>query len=39
MLLTGTAFGARGFYEKLGFEADSKHGMIMRRAPQRAPVK
>lgn len=38
MLLTGTALGARGFYEKLGFEAESKHGMIIRRAPQRQPL-
>jgi GNAT superfamily N-acetyltransferase len=38
MLLTGTALGARGFYEKLGYEGDSKQAMIMRRAPQRQPL-
>jgi ribosomal protein S18 acetylase RimI-like enzyme len=35
MLLTGQNSGAKGFYEKLGFTADQKHGMILRRAPQR----
>ncbi|GAA6191712.1 GNAT family N-acetyltransferase [Phaeobacter sp. NW0010-22] len=38
MLLTGTALGARGFYEKLGYDGDSKHAMILRRAPQRQPL-
>ncbi len=38
MLLTGTSIGARGFYEKLGFSGDQKHGMIMRCAPQRNPA-
>lgn len=37
MLLTGTTLGARGFYEKLGYDPDSKQGMILRRAPQRQP--
>lgn len=35
MLLTGRALGARGFYERLGFTADEKHGMTLRRAPPR----
>lgn len=39
MLLTGQDVGARGFYEKLGFSADQKHGMIIRRTPQRRPAK
>lgn len=30
MLMTGTARGARGFYEKLGFSAAEKHGMVQR---------
>ncbi|MEQ6249681.1 GNAT family N-acetyltransferase [Sulfitobacter sp. HNIBRBA3233] len=30
MLLTGTARGARGFYEKLGFSDAEKHGMVLR---------
>lgn len=38
MLLTGRDLGARGFYEKLGFSADQKHGMILRRAPNRRPT-
>ena len=38
MLLTGTELGARGFYEGLGFAGDQKHGMILRRAPQRRPL-
>ena len=29
MLLTGTERGAKGFYEKLGFNAADKHGMII----------
>lgn len=29
MLLTGMGRGAKGFYEKLGFNADDKHGMII----------
>ena len=37
MLLTGQAYGARGFYEKLGFSADDKVGMTLRRAPVRTP--
>ncbi|MEM6933965.1 MAG: GNAT family N-acetyltransferase [Pseudomonadota bacterium] len=32
MLLTGHDMDARGFYEKLGFEADSRDGMILRQA-------
>ena len=31
MLLTGQSRSARGFYEKLGFSADEKWGMIIRR--------
>ncbi|UUX51119.1 GNAT family N-acetyltransferase [Nisaea acidiphila] len=31
MLLTGRRAKARGFYEKLGFNGDEKHGMILRR--------
>jgi GNAT superfamily N-acetyltransferase len=37
MLLTGQAFGNKGFYEALGYTADEKHGMTMRRVPPRAP--
>lgn len=37
MLLTGQSFAAKGFYEKMGFNASDKHGMILRRAPQRRP--
>ncbi|MEP4198972.1 MAG: GNAT family N-acetyltransferase [Aliishimia sp.] len=36
MLLTGKTAQARGFYEKLGFGADEKWGMSIRRAPTRA---
>ena len=35
MLVTGQGTGARGFYERLGFRADEKHGMQMRRVPPR----
>lgn len=35
MLLTGRTAEARGFYEKLGFGADEKWGMTIRRAPVR----
>lgn len=38
MLLTGKDLGARGFYEKLGFTAEEKFGMTLRRAPKRQPV-
>lgn len=38
MLLTGKTFGAKGFYERLGYASDQKHGMILRRAPQRRPA-
>jgi hypothetical protein len=38
LLLTGKEMGARGFYLKLGFDDDEKHGMILRRAPKRKPV-
>ena len=38
MLLTGQTLGARGFYERLGYAADQKHGMVLRRAPQRQPA-
>ncbi|UOA28477.1 GNAT family N-acetyltransferase [Pseudosulfitobacter sp. DSM 107133] len=37
MLLTGQDTGARGFYEKLGFRADQKFGMQLRRLPPRRP--
>ncbi|MEX0310682.1 MAG: GNAT family N-acetyltransferase [Tateyamaria sp.] len=35
MLLTGRTAKARGFYEKLGFAADEKWGMTIRRVPVR----
>ena len=35
MLLTGQHVGARGFYERLGFSADEKFGMTLRRIPVR----
>jgi len=35
MLLTGQTAGARGFYERLGYRADEKFGMTLRRAPPR----
>lgn len=35
MLLTGRTAQARGFYERLGFSADEKWGMSLRRAPLR----
>lgn len=35
MLLTGQTAQARGFYEALGFGADEKWGMTLRRAPLR----
>lgn len=35
MLLSGKAGQARGFYEALGFDADEKWGMTMRRATTR----
>ena len=37
MLLTGQDAGARGFYEKLGYTAEEKFGMTLRRAPKRQP--
>jgi GNAT superfamily N-acetyltransferase len=30
MLLTGRDNEAKGFYERLGYNADEKHGMILR---------
>jgi GNAT superfamily N-acetyltransferase len=39
MLLTGKTLGAHGFYEKLGFTDQDKHGMTLRRAPARRPVR
>lgn len=30
MSLTGEGRGARGFYEKLGFSGDEKHGLVLR---------
>lgn len=38
MLLTGQDLGARGFYERLGYSADEKFGMTLRRAPGRQPA-
>lgn len=38
MLQTGRARGASAFYEKLGFNADEKHAMILRRLPPSPPV-
>ena len=35
MLLTGQHVGARGLYERLGFSADEKFGMTLRRVPVR----
>lgn len=37
MLLTGRSAAARGFYEKLGYSAGQKWGMVKRRAPERIP--
>ncbi|MEO1779451.1 MAG: GNAT family N-acetyltransferase, partial [Pseudomonadota bacterium] len=36
MHLTGQTARARGFYEALGFSADEKWGMTLRRAPLRS---
>lgn len=33
MLLTGRDNNAKGFYERLGYNADEKHGMILRLDP------
>jgi len=35
MLLTGKAASAHGFYKKLGFSDEHKHGMMLRRVPLR----
>lgn len=35
MLMTGKTAQARGFYEGLGFDADEKWGMSLRRVPVR----
>lgn len=35
MLMTGRIAKARGFYEKLGFGADEKWAMTLRRVPVR----
>lgn len=35
MLLTGREVGARAFYEKLGYTAEDKWGMTLRRVPKR----
>ena len=35
MLLTGRDVGARSFYEKLGYSAEEKWGMTLRRTPKR----
>ena len=37
MLMTGRGTSAKGFYEKLGYSADQKHGMQIRRVPPRKP--
>lgn len=37
MLLSGQNTGALGFYERLGFTADQKHGLQLRRVPPRCP--
>ena len=37
MLLTGRTYGARGFYEALGYTAEDKFGMVLRRVPPRKP--
>lgn len=36
MLQTGRGYGAKGFYEKLGFTDSDKHAMTLRREPARA---
>lgn len=36
MLLSGKTGQAKGFYERLGFSADEKWGMTLRRAPLRS---
>ncbi len=38
MLLTGQDTGARPFYESIGFTAEEKFGMTLRRAPRRRSV-
>ncbi len=35
MLLSGKAAEALGFYERLGFSTDEKHGLSLRRVPPR----
>lgn len=37
-LLTGQDYGARGFYETLGFNASEKYGMSLRQVPTRRPA-
>ncbi len=37
-LLTGQDYGARGFYETLGFNASEKYGMSLRQVPTRGPA-
>ena len=37
MLLTGQDTDAVGFYQTLGFRADQKYGMQLRRVPPRTP--
>lgn len=37
-LLTGQDYGARGFYETLGFNASEKYGMSLRQLPTRGPA-
>ncbi|SDQ19796.1 GNAT family N-acetyltransferase [Pseudovibrio sp. Tun.PSC04-5.I4] len=37
MLLTGQDRGVKGFYESLGYTADQKFGMVLRRVPTYKP--
>lgn len=37
MLLTGRDYGARGFYEALGYDGDEKVAMVKRVTPPRHP--
>jgi len=35
MLMAGVSNNVKGFYEALGFSADQKHALVMRKAPLR----
>lgn len=37
MLLTGRSYGARGFYEAIGYDGADKVAMIKRQVPSRKP--